>query len=475
MKKAREQDTFFPENEPTASTSNLQEPSEDAPLAERCRPRKLEDFFGQESLLGPDAPLRKAIERDRVPSMILWGPPGSGKTTLAHLIARLTRSQFLKLSATDSGIKELRGIVEAAQEHRKTAGGRTILFIDEIHRWNKSQQDALLPHVESGLVTLIGATTENPSFEVNGALLSRVTVFTLQQLEPEHVIAILRQGIGCLLKDGVPIQADDEALEAIASVSHGDARVALNSLQSVANFLHTGEDPIHLTLENTSGALQEKRILYDKSGEEHYNLISALHKSVRGSDPQGTLYWLARMLESGEDPLYLARRLIRMAIEDIGLAAPNALAVAVAARDAYHMLGSPEGDLALAEAAVYLATSPKSNAIYVAFGEAREAVKKYGYQPAPLHIRNAPTGLMKKLGYGKDYLYAHDFKDAYAEQQYLPDRLKNKIFYTPTNRGYEKTIQERLDYWKSLAEGRSGEPAEDKPSAQEKAPPADES
>lgn len=455
MKSNKNQETFFPDDDHSQAISSKKRivPAH-APLAERNRPQRLEDFLGQEALLGENAPLRRAIERDRVPSMILWGPPGSGKTTLAYLIAHKTHALFLKLSATDSGIKDLRGVVEQADSHQRRGSGKTILFIDEIHRWNKSQQDALLPHVESGLITLIGATTENPSFEVNGALLSRVTVFTLASLQPTHLMQILKNGLDLLRKEIGGIEVDDEALQAIVSVSHGDARVALNSLQQVLNFYREEGGEIHLTFENTASALQQKRILYDKSGEEHYNLISALHKSIRGSDPQGTLYWLARMLEAGEDPLYLARRLIRMAVEDIGLADPQALAVTIAARDAFHMLGTPEGELALAQAAVYLAAAPKSNALYVAYKEAVQAVKEHGYQPAPLHIRNAPTKLMKNIGYGKGYLYAHDFEDAYIPQQYLPDLLKDKTFYTPTDRGYEKEIKERLEFWKKLADER---------------------
>jgi len=446
MNDEKEQGSLFPEEEAEFP------PSSGAPLAERCRPARLEDFFGQEEILGEDKPLRKAIERDRVPSMILWGPPGSGKTTLARLLARLTRAAFLTLSATESGIKDLRKIVILAQEFREKKNRKTILFIDEIHRWNKSQQDALLPHVESGLVTLIGATTENPSFEVNGALLSRLTVFVLKPLTQEHQMNILRRGAEFLLNEGRNIQYNIDALEAMASVSHGDARVALNTLEQVVEYLAGEGSEIRLTREDAARAIQEKRIRYDKSGEEHYNIISALHKSMRDSDPQGTLYWLARMLEAGEDPLYAARRIIRFAAEDVGLADPNALLLAIAARDAYHFLGSPEGELALAEAAVYMATAPKSNAIYKAYGKAAEAVKQYGYLPVPLHIRNAPTRLMKNLGYGKGYQYAHDFENAVTAQEHLPDELRGITFYEPTDRGREKQIQERMKFWSELAE-----------------------
>ncbi len=450
MKTNSKQDTFFPTDEESLQDDSAFDPSPDAPLAEHCRPRRLDEFIGQEEIVGNERPLRKAIERDRVPSMILWGPPGSGKTTLAQLVARLTKSLFLKLSATESGIKDLRKIIDRAEKAQSHHGMKTILFIDEIHRWNKSQQDALLPHVESGLITLVGATTENPSFEVNGALLSRVTVFTLSSLEPHHLMHVLRRGLLFLQKENLTITADENALSSIISVSHGDARVALTTLERVADFLHDSTDSIHLTAENTARALQDKRILYDKAGEEHYNLISALHKSMRGSDPQGTIYWLARMMEAGEDPMYIARRIIRFASEDIGMADPNALLIAIAARDSYRFLGSPEGDLALAQAAVYMATAMKSNSLYTAYAKAVAAVKEHGYQPVPLHIRNAPTGLMKSLDYGKGYKYAHDFDNAYVAQDYLPSKLAGSIFYEPTDRGFENKISERMKFWQEL-------------------------
>ncbi|MFB3784877.1 MAG: replication-associated recombination protein A [bacterium] len=450
MKERSTQDSLFAPPPPG-------EPDEDAghaaaaPLAERCRPRRLEEFCGQEEILGAGRPLRQALERDRISSMILWGPPGSGKTTLARILARRSKAAFVKLSATGSGLKDLRAVVEHAQRQRRESGIGTILFIDEIHRWNKSQQDSLLPHVESGLITLIGATTENPSFEVIGALLSRVTVYTLNLLEPEHLETILRRGVEQLRGEGKPVEAEDEALRAIARVSHGDARTALNALEQVVEYLALQDGPIRLTVEAVTHVLQEKRILYDKSGEEHYNLISALHKSMRDSDPQGTIYWLARMLTAGEDPLYVARRIIRFASEDIGLADPNALLLAMAARDAYHFLGSPEGELALAQAAVYMATAPKSNSIYMAYGQAVQAVKEHGYLPVPKTIRNAPTSLMKELEYGKGYKYAHDYENAFVDQEHLPGRLQGMRFYEPTGQGREKQIQERMKLWEELA------------------------
>ncbi len=451
MKEPKEKDTLFPIHENLSKAQSPQEDITNVPLAERCRPIRLEDIVGQTEILGEDRPLRKAIERDRVPSMILWGPPGSGKTTLARLVAKLTKSQFLQLSATQSGIKDLRKIVDQAREAVKNSAQKTILFIDEIHRWNKSQQDALLPHVESGLITLVGATTENPSFEVNSALLSRVTVFTLSTLEADELLKVLQQGIDTLQTEGIQANADNKALSAIISVSHGDARVALNSLERIVEYFRPHESPVQLTFEKTSKALQEKKILYDKAGEEHYNIISALHKSMRGSDSQATLYWLARMMEAGEDPLYIARRIIRFASEDVGLADPNALLIAIAARDSYHFLGSPEGDIALAQAAVYMATAPKSNTLYTAYAKAVSAVKEHGYQPVPLHIRNAPTDLMKSLDYGKNYKYAHDYENAFVSQDYLPDKLRGTVFYEPSDRGFEKKVKERMQFWEQLA------------------------
>ncbi len=426
----------------------------DAPLAERCRPRTLDEIFGQEELLAPGKPLRRAIENDQIPSMILWGPPGSGKTTLAKVLAGVSESRFVQLSATDSGIRDLRKVIEGAQKSLNETQQKTLLFIDEIHRWNKSQQDALLPYVESGLIKLVGATTENPSFEINGALLSRTTVFTLSQLQPHSVIRILRQGMETLQHEGIHVAADDGALEAVASVSHGDARVALGALEQCVHYSRGDDGCVSLTAESVKETLQDKRLLYDKAGEEHYNTISALHKSMRGSDPQAAIYWIARMLEAGEDPMYIARRVIRFAVEDVGLADPNALLIATAARDTYHLLGSPEGELAIVEAAVYMAAAPKSNALYKAFADAKAAVKQLGYLPVPKHIRNAPTELMKNLDYGKGYEYSHDYDHAYSGQSYLPDQLQNTQFYTPTDRGFEKKIQDRMKFWEELKAGR---------------------
>lgn len=442
------QDSFFPESTPANKKPNVLQ--HDAPLAERCRPKTLDEIHGQDVLLSPGKPMRHAIENDQIPSMILWGPPGSGKTTLARVFAQVTKSKFMQLSATDSGIRDLRKVIDEAQSLLASTRQKTLLFIDEIHRWNKSQQDALLPYVESGLIKLVGATTENPSFEINGALLSRTTVYVLAQLEPQDVVKILRHGLETLQREGVEIEAQDDALEAIASVSHGDARVALNALEQCAHYLKDKDGKIALHAEAVKATLQDKRLLYDKAGEEHYNTISALHKCMRGSDPQAAIYWMARMLEAGEDPMYIARRIIRFAAEDVGLADPNALLIAVAARDTFHTLGTPEGELALVEAAVYMATAPKSNALYMAFAEAKAAVKQHGFLPVPKHIRNAPTKLMKDLNYGKGYEYSHDFEHAYSGQSYLPDKIKDKVFYTPTDRGFEKKIQERMKFWDEL-------------------------
>ncbi|HEX6938450.1 MAG TPA: replication-associated recombination protein A [Longimicrobiales bacterium] len=417
-----------------------------APLAARMRPRTLDEFVGQEHILGPGRALRELIERDEVGSLILWGPPGSGKTTLARIVAERTRAVFVPFSAVTEGVARVREILREAGARLQAGGARTILFCDEIHRFNKAQQDAFLPHVEAGTISLIGATTENPSFEVNGALLSRARVFVLEPLGEEHLATILRRALGDAERGlgGRGLDVDDDAVALIAREADGDARRALNALETAATL--AGES-CRITAETAREALQRRFARYDKGGEEHYNLISALHKAVRGSDPQGALYWLARMLDGGEDPLYIARRLVRMAVEDIGLADPQALQVALAARDAYHFLGSPEGDLALGEAAVYLATAPKSNRLYAALGRAMAAARESPAEPVPLHIRNAPTTLMKELGYGRGYRYAFDSEEHYLPQEYLPERLRGTTFYEPSAFGFEKRIAERLAWW----------------------------
>ena len=428
---------------PTAEEPGLK----DQPLAARMRPRSLDEFVGQQHLVGQDHELRRAIEEDRIGSMILWGPPGSGKTTLARLIARVTASHFVPLSAVSAGVADLRRHTEEARLRRAQGGKRTILFIDEIHRFNKGQQDAVLPFVEEGVITLIGATTENPSFEVNAALLSRTRVFVLNALDDEDIGAILdrtlqepERGLGRSAVDMEP-----EARTALLRVANGDARVALNGLEAAALLARPIEGRRRLTAAIVEEAVQRKNLLYDRAGEEHYNIISALHKSLRDSDPDASLYWLARMLEAGEDPLYVVRRLIRFASEDIGLADPQALSQAVAAQQAAHFVGMPEANLALAQAVVYLATAPKSNALYAAYAQVQEDVARTRADPVPLHLRNAPTPLMRKIGYGKGYRYAHDYEEAQVEQQHLPDAIKDRTYYHPSDRGYEEAIKERLD------------------------------
>jgi putative ATPase len=414
------------------------------------RPRRLDEFVGQSHLLGEGRLLRVAIESGDLHSMILWGPPGTGKTTLAALLAGAARTHFVAFSAVLSGVKEIRAVIAEAEERLRVHGRRTILFVDEIHRFNKAQQDAFLPHVERGTIILVGATTENPSFEVISALLSRCRVYVLERLTDAEVTEILRRaladrerGIGAL-----GLEAEANALAAIASLADGDARSALNILDVAATLTGAAGVARRLTPEVIRQAAQRKALFYDKGGEEHYNLISALHKSLRDSDPDGALYWLARMLEAGEDPLFIARRLVRAAAEDVGLADPQALGVALAAKDAYHFLGTPEGELALAEAAVYLACAPKSNAVYVAFDAAREDVQARPAEPVPLHLRNAPTPLMRGLGYGRGYRYAHDAPDAQVEQGHLPDALRGRRYYEPTPRGLEADIRERLERWR---------------------------
>jgi len=416
------------------------------PLAERMRPRTLDDFIGQEKLLGPGKPLRVQIETDNLSSMLFWGPPGCGKTTLARLIARLTKSEFISFSAVLSGIKEIKEVMAGA-EYKSKSGRRTIVFVDEVHRFNKAQQDAFLPYVEAGHITFIGATTENPSFEVISPLLSRTKVYVLESLTAPQIVLLLRRALDDrehgLEKDHV--RATDDILFRIASYANGDARAAYNTLElSVRSAKRAADGTLPLTPELLEDVLQRKLLRYDKAGEEHFNLISALHKSVRNSDPDAALYWLARMLESGEDPLYLARRMVRMASEDIGLAEPGALAVTLAAKDAFDFLGAPEGNLALAQAAVYLSLAPKSNALYIAYGEVQHDVQKTEADPVPLHLRNAPTGLMKNIGYGQGYQYAHDAEDKVTGMQCLPDNLVGHSWYHPTDQGFEARIRQRL-------------------------------
>ena len=426
-----------------------------APLADRMRPRTLQEFVGQEHLLGEGKFLRRAMEAGELPSLILWGPPGSGKTTLAFLLADRCKATFCPFSAVTSGIKEIKEVIARAQQER-AYGRRTLLFIDEIHRFNKAQQDAFLPHVEGGTIVLIGATTENPSFEVIAALLSRAKVVTLHPLAEEALMVILRHALGDQERGlgHLHIGADDEALRFIAGLGSGDARVSLNTLELAAQMVDEQPDGSkRLTLKMAQEASGRRVLRYDKAGEEHYNLISALHKSLRGSDPDASLYWFARMLASGEEPMYITRRLVRFASEDVGNADPQALHVALAAKDAYHFLGSPEGDLALAQAVVYLATAPKSNAIYVAFGKAQGDVEQAPLEGVPLHLRNAPTSLMKEQGYGAGYQYPHDLPQAIALQDYLPEQLKGRIYYRPTDRGLEAEIGRRLAEWRRRKAG----------------------
>ena len=421
-----------------------------APLAERMRPRSLEEFYGQEHLLGPGKPLRLQIERDDAASLIFWGPPGVGKTTLAKIIARSTQASFIEFSAVLSGIKEIKQVMVEA-EKAADFGSRTVLFVDEIHRFNKAQQDAFLPYVERGSIRLIGATTENPSFEINAALLSRCRVYTLRGLDEADVLALLERalhdtdrGLGNL-----QLQVEPAALEAIANHASGDARSSLNALE-VAAQLAVGRGVTALTRELAAEAMQQRVLLYDKKGEQHYDLISALHKSVRNSDADASLYWLGRMLRAGEDPMYVARRVVRMAVEDIGLAAPEALNLCLSARDAMHFLGSPEGDLALAQAVVYLALAPKSNAVYKAYAEVLADVESRPAEPVPLHLRNAPTKLMKELDYSRDYQYAHDVEGKVAAMVCLPPALAERRYYQPTGEGRERVLGQRMEEIASL-------------------------
>lgn len=425
--------------------TSLFEKGQSAPLASRMRPRNLKEFAGQTHLLGEGKMLRRLIESDQISSMIFWGPPGVGKTTLARIIANQTKSAFIDFSAVTSGIKEIRAVMQRAEENRRF-GERTILFVDEIHRFNKAQQDAFLPFVEKGSIILIGATTENPSFEINAALLSRCKVFVLQALSIDEVVSLLKRAIHDERGFGYQkIDISEDMLRMIATFANGDARSALSTLEMVILNGHMDENGIHISMEILEQCISRKSLLYDKTGEEHYNLISALHKSMRNSDPDAAIYWLARMLEAGEDPLYVARRVIRFASEDVGLADPRALEVAVAAYQAAHLIGMPECTVNLSEAVIYMALAPKSNALYTAYENAKKDALNHLAEPVPLVIRNAPTKLMKELNYGKDYQYAHNTKEKLTNMQCLPDSLKEREYYHPSNQGLEQKYQVRLD------------------------------
>ncbi len=429
------------------------------PLAARMRPRTLEDFLGQEHLLGPGKALGELIRRGDVASCIFWGPPGSGKTTLARIVANYTDRHFEPFSAVTEGVGRVREIIKEAEERLKYEGRGAILFCDEIHRFNRAQQDAFLPWVENGVITLIGATTENPSFELTAPLLSRCRVFVFEPLTDEHIRAVVRRAIEAENKgrgERGEVRLDEEAVNLLVRHAQGDARRALNALEALFQHVtNLSPLPSPISRDIVQAVLEKPLPVYDKSGEEHYNVISALHKAVRGSDVEGSLYWLARMLAGGEDPLYIARRLVRIASEDIGLADPRALGVTVAAKDAYHFLGTPEGELALAQAVVYLATAPKSNRVYAAFGRATDAAQQHPAAPVPLHIRNAPTKLMEELGYGAGYKYAHAYPDAFVPQDYLPEALRGQHWYEPSDMGYEKTVRERMERWEQLKQKAS--------------------
>lgn len=441
---------FKPPEDREAGSGNKEEGSR--PLADRMRPRTLDECVGQEALLGPGGALRTQIERDDIGSMILWGPPGCGKTTLARIIARVTHSEFISFSAVLTGIREIKEVMAEAERGHRT-GRRTIVFIDEVHRFNKSQQDAFLPHVEAGNITLIGATTENPSFEVIAPLLSRTRVYVLSALSEEQILTLLQRALADTERGlgNENVQADAEVLRRIAIMANGDARAAYNTLEAVVRSAPPdAEGRRTLNTALLEKTLQRKLLLYDKAGEEHFNLISALHKSVRNSDADAALYWLVRMLESGEDPLYIARRLVRMASEDIGLAEPHALEVTIAAMQAADFVGPPEGNLALAQAAVYLALAPKSNALYVGYGEAGKDLQETQSEPVPLHLRNAVTGLMKDVGYGRGYQYAHDYDEKVTDMSCLPDSLAGRNYYRPTDQGFEQRLRQRLEEIRKL-------------------------